>query len=213
MEGRFNLRARVPVIIKNQYRKLRWAVNRPPIPVLHEGEINLHLGCGVVNHPKFINIDLVPNSHVHYLRPIDDLSLFSDASVDLIYASHCLEHFPYTKVLQVLSEWNRVLKKGRILRLSVPDFDNIIETYRLSGNKIESVLSAIVGGQNYKYNYHYVVFNKDYLTDLLLRAGFCQVREWCPGSSDLKSFDDWSNKFFTINDRSIPISLNLEAIK
>src|SRR5205085_9397769 len=109
---------------------------RPPFPKLEDGVINLHLGCGSVNHPNFINIDGLPAPHVHYIRPIEDLSPFKDNSVDLVYACHCLEHFRYKKVPDVLSEWFRVLKKGGILRLSVPDFDLLLEIYKQQGRDI-----------------------------------------------------------------------------
>lgn len=194
-------------------KRFRWILRRPREPVNVNGDVLLHLGCGEVDKSGFINVDLVPHPHVHYLRPIDDLSNFTDGSVDLIYASHCLEHFSFRKVPEVLSEWRRVLKKNGVLRISVPDFDNIIETYRLSGNRLDSVLGAIVGGQDYKYNFHYVVFNKIYLTELLRKAGFDEVREWLPGSTELTTFDDWSGRSFDVNGKSIPISLNLEAVK
>ena len=84
--------------------------------------MNLHLGCGTINHPKFINIDGIPKPHIHYIRSIDNLSNFSNNSVDLIYACHCLEHFPYHQIPGIISEWVRIMKKDSILRISVPDF-------------------------------------------------------------------------------------------
>lgn len=201
------------LLFTTQYRNIRWFMERPRLPVNRDGTVNIHLGCGQINHPAFINVDMVRYPHIHYLRPIDDLSVFDNDSADLIYASHCLEHFSFRQVPEVLAEWNRVVKKSGILRISVPDFDSIIKIYHLAGNKLDDVQQAIVGGQDYKYNYHHVVFNKAYLTELLVQAGFDEVREWLPGSSELTSLDDWSGKFFVVNGKSIPISLNLEAVK
>ena len=198
----------VPII-----EKFKWHLNKPKLPTTRDNTINLHLGCGEVNHPDFINIDLVPHTHVHYVRPIDDLSIFANESVDLIYASHCLEHFPYRKVPSVLVEWARVLKKGGILRLSVPDFDTILGAYEADGKSLDLVLEMIVGGQDYEYNFHYVVFNKKYLKDRLERTGLSGVSEWTPGSSSLTTFDDWSNKEISAGGKTFPISLNLEARK
>lgn len=178
-----------------------------------DGTINLHLGCGNINHPDFINIDLVPHPHVHYLRPIDDLSVFGDCSVDLIYASHCLEHFSFRRVPAVLEEWFRVLRNGGVLRLSVPDFDLVVQTYLASDCDLDPVHQVIVGGQDYKYNFHYALFNRKYLTELLKNAGFTDVKEWIPGSSERTTFDDWSSKTLKIGDVEFPISLNLEAKK
>ena len=106
-----------------------------------------------------------------------------------------------------------MLKRGGTIRLSVPDFDSIVDTYEASGRSLDPVLKAIVGGQDYQYNFHFVVFNKDYLSAQLERAGFTDITEWTPGASDLTTFDDWSNKYFTVGDQRFPISLNLEASK
>jgi predicted SAM-dependent methyltransferase len=184
-----------------------------PCPNLDNGEINLHLGCGSINHPKFINIDGLPAPHIHYIRPIDNLSCFKRDSVDLIYACHCLEHFPHAKVPEVLTEWFRVLKQGGILRLSVPDFDLLLDIYRDSGNDINTIISALMGGQDYKYNFHMISFNKASLSSLLKNAGFREVEEWLPGSHELTKFEDYSLCEFLVNGQKYPVSLNIQAIK
>jgi predicted SAM-dependent methyltransferase len=193
--------------------KLRRVLLPIKFPNLENGEINLHLGCGPINHDKFINIDGLPAQHIHFIRPIDNLSCFKRDSVNLIYASHCLEHFPHAKVPEVLSEWFRVLKKDGILRLSVPDFDSLLEIYKDSGNDINSIITALMGGQDYKYNFHMTVFNKASLSLLLKNTGFRKIEEWQPGSCDLTKFDDHSNCEFKINERNYPVSLNIQAIK
>jgi predicted SAM-dependent methyltransferase len=176
-------------------------------------EINLHLGCGSINHPKFINIDGLPAPHVHYIRSLDNLSIFKSNTVDLIYASHCLEHFPYHKVQGVLGEWYRVLKKDGTLRLSVPDFDLLLNIYRESGNDIDSIMSALMGGQDYKYNFHMSVFTRSKLFSMLKNNGFKYIQEWKPFSCDLTSFQDHASCKFIVHGKPYPVSLNLEAIK
>jgi predicted SAM-dependent methyltransferase len=186
---------------------------RPPFPNLENGEINLHLGCGTVNHLKFINIDGLPAPHIHYIRAIDNLAPFKDNSVDLIYACHCLEHFPHATVPKVLGEWFRTIKKDGILRLSVPNFDVLIDIYQESGNEINSIILPLMGGQYYKYDFHMTVFNQSSLERLLREVGFSQVRQWQPGSSELTTFDDWSNRKVFTKGKYCLISLNLEAVK
>ena len=56
--------------------------------------------------------------------------MFEDNCADLIYSSHSLEYFDRVQAADVLSEWNRCLKVGGILRLAVPDFDKLIEVYK-----------------------------------------------------------------------------------
>jgi predicted SAM-dependent methyltransferase len=182
-------------------------------PKLENGAIYLHLGCGDINHPKFVNIDGRPAPHIHYVQSLDNLSQFSNESVDLIYASHCLEHFPHAKVPEVLEEWHRVLKTGGILRLSVPDFDRLLLAYQESNQDIYSILPGVMGGQDYSYNFHMVIFNQAFLRSLLKETGFHQIEEWLPGQDELTSLDDFSTCEFEIKDKKIPISLNLQATK
>ncbi|HAG81035.1 MAG TPA: hypothetical protein DCL61_07650 [Cyanobacteria bacterium UBA12227] len=199
--------------LETLYGKTMKSIVRPPLPQLEDGSVNLHLGCGSVNHPKFINIDGLPASHIHYIRAIDNLSPFKNNSVNLIYACHCLEHFPYAKVPKVLAEWFRVLKPSGVLRLSVPDFDLLLDVYSKNGNDLNSISGALMGGQNYKFNFHMAVFNRISLEEHLRSAGFKEVQEWTPGSSDLTTFEDWSDRKIFINGQYYPVSLNIEAMK
>ena len=185
----------------------------PTKPNNSDGSINLHLGCGSINHPAFINIDGIPASHIHYVGRIDKLSPFQDNSVDLIYACHCLEHFSHRQVLNVLQDWCRVLKMNGVLRVSVPDFNSMVNLYLAAGRDIQYVLEPITGGQDYKYNYHMTIFNEESLKSIFIEAGFTKVQSWEPGSSDMTTFDDWSGRSFSFDGHTFPISLNLEAVK
>ena len=222
------LTGRLPAAIKEKYRdawqdlkmeafiaagKLsRWFF-RPVAPQNADGSVNLHLGCGCLDHPAFVNIDGVPAPHVHFVRRIDDLSPFANDSVDLVYACHCLEHFSHRRLSGVLKEWHRVLKKGGVLRVSVPDFHSMVEIYLASGRDMQQVLGPITGGQNNKYNYHLNIFNEQSLDGILKDTGFALVRKWTPGDSAMTTFDDWSGRTISVAGRSFPISLNLEAVK
>lgn len=190
--------------------KVSRQVIRPQFPKTPEGEVNLHLGCGSIQHPKFINIDARPAPHIHYIRAIDDLSPFKSNSVNLIYASHCLEHFPHAETRRVLAEWHRVLKSGGILRLSVPDFDLLLEIYHDLQHDLEPIMGLMLGGQDYAFNFHKTAFNKASLTKALLNVGFKDVKEWHPGSCEMTTFDDWSGHLLGAK---YPVSLNLEAVK
>lgn len=193
--------------------KLTRLISPHRLPKNRDGSVNLHLGCGKIDHPGFINVDGIPDNHIHYVRRIDDLSPFKTETVDLIYASHCLEHFSHRKVLGVLREWQRVLKEGGILRLSVPDFTTLVRVYQDCGDDLKPVMEALYGGQDYKFNYHYTAFNKALLSEQLTQAGFARIREWAPGKDHFSNLDDWSDKLISIDGKRYPISLNLEANK
>jgi predicted SAM-dependent methyltransferase len=187
---------------------------RPARPRLPNGELRLHLGCGKIDHPGFVNIDALPRRNVHYVQAVDRLGRFRDNSVDLVYACHVLEHFSHLQVPAVLKEWGRVLKPGGKLCLSVPDFDRLLEIYRGSGGDAQSILNALMGGQEYAYNFHRVIFNHGYLEKLLLQAGFRRVYAWTPDDGGTgHDVNDWSRRPLLVNGRPYPVSLNLEAEK
>ena len=199
--------------IKRTYGKAKRQIARPALPKTIDNSVNLHLGCGYVNHPSFINIDALPAPHIHYLRSIDNLSPFQDNTIDLVYASHCLEHFPYREVPKVLSEWYRVLKPGGILRISVPDFDKITEIYLSNDRDIDKIQSLLLGGQDYKLNFHMSVFNEESLCSLLQNSGFHKTEKWEPQSCELTNLKDFSSFSVFYNGKIYPISLNVQAFK
>ena len=52
-----------------------------------------------------------------------------DESCEVVFCSHVFEHIPHIKLPLVLSEINRVLVKGGILRLLTPDLEKIANAY------------------------------------------------------------------------------------
>jgi len=168
----------------------------------------LHIGCGDVILPKpFENLDGRDFPGVDYVESVYPLS-FEDETFELIYASHVLEHFHRNETLSVLKEWVRVLKSGGILRISVPSLENLIKIYELSG-KIENVTGPLMGGQTYDTNFHYNVFDKKYLTKLMMDVGLTAIHTWDYRRTTHSDFFDFSQA----TTYEIPISLNLEGRK
>lgn len=195
-------------------RKIERQFVRPSLPSSDlNKKLNLHLGCGSVNHPDFVNVDGIPAPHVHYVRSLSDLSPFKNETVDMIYASHCLEHFKMHEVPTVLKEWFRVLKKEGILRLSVPDFDCLVSIYIENNRNLNLISDQILAGQKYKYDYHLSIFNKEKITELLLKTGFETVEEWFPGKDKYANFNDFSCFYIEISNKKYPVSLNVDAVK
>ena len=84
--------------------------------------IKINMGCGWRNFVNdWIHIDGGNYDHLDYDN-IRDLSQFESGTVELIYASHVIEYFDRFEVVDLLSEWKRVLKPYGILRLAVPNF-------------------------------------------------------------------------------------------
>lgn len=89
----------------------------------------LNLGCGNTFHPDWINIDLKSNSpHVREYNLLKGIP-YPDNSLDVVYHSHVLEHFTREDGQKLLEECLRVIKPGGIIRIVVPDLENIVREY------------------------------------------------------------------------------------
>lgn len=93
-----------------------------------KSSVNLNVGAGSYHINGFISLDIETE---HYKkrqdRPFkiydirsDDMP-FKDNSVDNIYVSHVLEHIEKEYIQTFFIEAARVLKKGGVLRICVPD--------------------------------------------------------------------------------------------
>jgi len=174
--------------------------------------IKLHLGCGQNILPGFINCDLY--SKGDFISQIDAIVLpFKDSTVDVIYACHILEHFSRHEIVDVLSEWCRVLKKGGELYIAVPNFEAIANHY-LKYHDVEVIQGLLNGGQDCDWNKHIVSFDFAYIKKCLDAAGFCDVSLY-----DYKDFDvfadhdDFSQAYLPHMDREngTLMSLNIEC--
>ncbi len=50
-------------------------------------------------------------------------------SCDLIFISHTLEHIPHIQIQNVLTEINRIMKKGATIRILIPNLYDIAKAY------------------------------------------------------------------------------------
>ncbi len=177
-------------------------------------ETKLHIGCGSKYIPGFIHIDVRQLPHVDYVASAENLDMFDDNSVDLIYSCHMLEHSPRNEVENVLKEWYRVLKPGGIVRIAVPDFEKIAEIY-LKTKDLNSLLGLLVGRQDYLENTHYLVFDFKYLSDILTNIGFKNVHRYDWRQTVHKDYDDFSQAYLPHMDKEhgTLMSLNVEAEK
>jgi predicted SAM-dependent methyltransferase len=189
------------------WRWVRWISHRPPLPAATE-PVRLHLGCGTVDLPGFINIDASPYPHVHFIRDVESPRLWQHDAADLIYASHVLEHVPWTRVPAVLARWRGFLKRGGVLRLSVPDFDALHDYYAATRD-LAWITPPLMGSQSDVYDVHRAVFSRTMLEALLREAGFSQVRSW---NAEQLQLGDWSTYTFQLGGRTRMLSLNLEAV-
>ena len=169
--------------------------------------LRLNLGARDTIIHGYKNLDCDAHPGVDYVGNIEDLSQFASASVESIYASHCLEHISHTRTLAALVEWARVLRPGGILYVAVPDFKRMAELYLTSGLS-DWLVNFIHGDHGYATAFHYAAFDFKRLHSLLLSAGFSEASQVDrfglsdTDCSNLKSNLDWKS-----------VSLNAVAIR
>jgi len=91
----------------------------------------LNLGCGnrYVESEAWLNVDFaVCNPRVLAIDLKKKLP-FHENYFDLVYHSHVLEHFTCADAKNLLDECYRILKPGGIIRIVVPDLENIVREY------------------------------------------------------------------------------------
>lgn len=91
--------------------------------------IRVNLGCGSVYHPDWVNLDSIPASALVRRWDIRKSLPFGAGQVDACYASHVLEHLSRSSAKDLLRECHRILRNGGIIRLVVPDLENIASAY------------------------------------------------------------------------------------
>lgn len=171
--------------------------------------MRLQIGCLGDSIPGFKRLDIVQHGDIDFVQDASDLSNFDSGTIEEIYASHILEHFPKPIVSRVLKEWQRVLKPGGILWCGVPDFDAIVDVYLKNDRNMTTWLGYLIhGDQKNDHSYHLNVFTYPMLAGELSMSGFSRISriDEFPYNIDdaSKSRDSWFK---------LPISLNIKAVK
>lgn len=170
----------------------------------------LNVGCGKRYHEDWVNIDILPADpgiiHIDGTKGLP----FTDASMAVVYHSHVLEHIPRVHVHAFIQECFRVLEPGGVIRVVVPDLEQIAKNYllQLDTNLVNptqenranyewavlELLDQLVrespGGEMLKYITGEVT-NKDYI---LSRNGE-EVRPYLDGTKERPRLADKIKKF------------------
>lgn len=131
-----------------------------------------------------------------------------DASVEIIYSSHMLEHLDKGEVDKFFLEVKRILVKGGIIRLAIPDLEKLINSYNQNKDaedfmeslnickprpkSIQDKIRILAVGSRH----HQWLYDANSLTRLLLQNGFSQVKSLeigntlIPNPGDLDLYED-----------------------
>lgn len=140
-----------------------------------------------------------------FLEIEDALAHREPHSLDEIDATDTLDRIPYLQTLETLRKWNGYLRDGGTLRLSVCDFDEVVEVYTKGGGDPEPMLCGPRGMTQ-------AVFNRRKIAEVLNMAGFEIVGG---GEGSLNWKENRGRISVTVKKRSRPdptLPLNVHAI-
>jgi predicted SAM-dependent methyltransferase len=175
----------------------------------------LHLGCGTVRIPGYINVDIQPRVSVDVVSDVRDLP-FDKNSFDLIYSCAVIEHFGRHEWKDLLAYWSQFLKSGGILRLSTNDFDACVARY-IENKNLKELLGILIGGQKDPWDKHGMIFTYEILKEGLEELGFYHVcrYHWQETDYGQMGVDDFSQAYLPHMDKvnGRLMVLNVEATK
>lgn len=89
----------------------------------------LNIGCGKAFHPAWVNADFRAGPGGIIAVDARQRLPFADGSFDAVYHSHLLEHLSRSNGERFLSECHRILGHGGVMRIVVPDFEDLVGAY------------------------------------------------------------------------------------
>jgi predicted SAM-dependent methyltransferase len=98
--------------------------------------VKLNLGCGDRYLTEWTNIDFIATSRYVQQHNLTKGIPMADNTCEVVYHSHVLEHFRKQDAVYFLKECFRVLQKGGVVRIAVPDLEMIVKCYLENLNKV-----------------------------------------------------------------------------
>jgi len=144
--------------------------------------LRLEIGCGKKPRPGFLTCDIRDLPGVDYVCNSNALP-FENNTVDEIYSRHVVEHFTLKEFLEVLHEWNRVLKVGGEVYIICPNLlwhlEQIMKgSHESFFNKTSGSndrywgFGSLFGWQQDEYDIHKFGYYFELLKDILVEFGF-----------------------------------------
>jgi predicted SAM-dependent methyltransferase len=147
--------------------------------------VKLHLGCGGMRWKDFINVDMHPfDEHVpdssrtgcaaDVFADMRSLGL-ADNSVDEIFTSHTIDHFPRWEAIDMFCDWHRMLRRDGRLIIEAADFVRcVLWLLHPSSEKRVSARNQFYGNQwdRIEFETHRYLWSARELGDTLREIGF-----------------------------------------
>lgn len=142
---------------------------------LADDSLRLNLGCGHMALPDYVNVDRRALPSVDVIAEVDDLPI-EQGSVQELFSSHLLEHFPQEAMRRrLLPYWRDMLRPGGTFRAITPDGAAMLAGAGAGTYGYDDFREVLFGSQDYVGDYHYNLFTPDSLRGLLEEAGFTDI--------------------------------------
>jgi len=167
-------------------------------------QLRLHIGCGSVVLPGWVNLDCYPpkpqeNAEILVLDLRKGLPL-SGGSVSAVYSEHFFEHLPFEVVQDVIvPDCYRMLEPGGYIRVGVPDGGYIVTNYLATKtNSADDLYTQQLRGRTpmqmlndmtHAFTHHYL-WDYETLRMVFEKAGFTELRHARPHDSEVSHFQD-----------------------
>lgn len=142
----------------------------------------LQVGCGNNLFPDWINADIKLKTDLIIF--LQKKLPFKNNYLKLIYCEHVLEHLSYKQGIFFLKEAYRTLKEGGIIRIAMPDLDDLIEGYQTNWKKFDWInwpeysfvkTKAEMLNIAFRWWEHQYLYNKEELARAFKEAGFKEI--------------------------------------
>ncbi len=147
--------------------------------------MSLHVGCGDVALPGWINIDAAPYPAVDVVQDVTRAIPFEDCA--FIFAEHFIEHLSPPAAQRFLRLCREALGDDGVLRLTTPNLDWVWSTHyhpgRWSGER-EAIEDCLRLNRSFYGWGHRFLYNRQMLTHYLRAAGFATVLICDRGASE-----------------------------
>jgi predicted SAM-dependent methyltransferase len=164
-------------------------VSTEKLSAARAGRLRLNLGCGHICLDGFLNVDRRELPGVDIVADATGIPIESGV-VDEIFSAHMLEHFPQEQLRrELLPYWKTLLKPHGIFRAVVPDAEAMIREYGKGNMPYADLREVTFGAQDYDGDFHFNMFTPAHLSDLLVEAGFSDVRVIEAGRRNGKCFE------------------------
>ena len=152
----------------------------------------------ILNKEQIEYINWVKKNKIYYADVAKKIPLLSE-SAECIYTSHMLEHLSRKEANFFLNESLRVLEKGGILRVAVPDLKIAVSIYNETQDAdafMESILVAPPTLKTIKqkislffsgYRHHQWMYDEKSLSKLLKKIGFKEVFTCKAGQTNIEN--------------------------